>query len=249
MISVEATLRSLAATDRSRLISTFLALLGITLFALPAWGQRGRSFSSASVARTARAVAPPYGVGDHFGRGHRARRLSDAYGFWPYFSSDDESEPETVEVAPPQTIVIQAAQPVPPAPVSNPPEALVLELQGDHWVRITNGGVSQIAEQSSETEPESAKPFAEPRQTQRAESSSNLPSAVLVFRDGHEEEIRKYAIVGSTISISENYWSNGSWTRKVPISDLDIPATLNVNKQRGAHFALPSGPDEVMIRP
>jgi hypothetical protein len=30
---------------------------------------------------------------------------------------------------------------------------------------------------------------------------------------------------------------------------LDVPATLKLNQERGAKFSLPSGPNEVMIRP
>jgi hypothetical protein len=240
-------LRSLPATDRSHLIAAFLTLLGVTLLALPVRAQRGASFSSAPTGR--RVVAPPYGVRGGFGRSHRARRSLYTDGFWPYFFSDYDSEPETVEVPPSQSIVVQAAQPVSPAPVPNPPEALVLELQGDQWVRITNHGVSQIVAQPTETASESKESLAVPRQTQTVESSRELPPAVLVFRDGRQEEISKYAIVGSTIYISNNYWSSGAWTRKVLIAELDVPATLKVNQDRGANFALPSGPDEVMIRP
>jgi hypothetical protein len=240
---------SVAAGDRGHLIAIFLALFGVTLFVSPAQAQRRGSFSSPPTGRTGRAITRPYGVSGGFGRSPRVPRVLYNYGFWPYFYSDYESEPETVEVPPPQTIIVQAAQPVSSAPVPTRPEALVLELQGDHWVRITNHGLSQIVEQPSETAPEAQKSFAVPRQTQTAESASELPPAVLVFRDGHEEEITKYAIVGSTIYISKNYWSKGSWTRKVPIAELDVPATLKVNQARGANFGLPSGPDEVMIRP
>ena len=56
-------------------------------------------------------------------------------------------------------------------------------------------------------------------------------------------------IAGATIYTSADYWSSGSWTRKVQIAALDIPATLKVNRERGAKFSLPSGPHEVMIRP
>ena len=72
---------------------------------------------------------------------------------------------------------------------------------------------------------------------------------MLVFRDGHQEEIRKYVINGATIYTSADYWSTGSWTRRVQIAALDIPATLKLNHDRGANFTLPSGPHEVMIRP
>jgi hypothetical protein len=72
---------------------------------------------------------------------------------------------------------------------------------------------------------------------------------VLVFRDGHKEEIGKYTIMGATIYANADYWSSGSWTRQVQIIELDVPATLKLNRERGAKFSLPSGPNEVMIRP
>jgi hypothetical protein len=127
----------------------------------------------------------------------------------------------------------------------------VLELQGDHWVRISNHGQAQTGGQSSQTElePVPNPPSSTPRRIPAAEGRSALPTAVLVFRDGHKEEIGKYVIIGATISASANYWSSGSWTRKVQIVELDVPATLKLNQERGAKFSLPSGPSEVVIRP
>jgi hypothetical protein len=72
---------------------------------------------------------------------------------------------------------------------------------------------------------------------------------VLVFRDGHQEEVGKYTIMGSTIYISTDYWTSGSWTRKVQIAELDVPTTLKLNQERRTNFKLPSGPNEVMVRP
>ena len=72
---------------------------------------------------------------------------------------------------------------------------------------------------------------------------------MLVFRDGHQEEITRYTIVGGTIYARANYWSNGSWTRKVPVAELNVPATLELNRERVANFSLPSGPHVVVIRP
>ena len=84
---------------------------------------------------------------------------------------------------------------------------------------------------------------------EEAQPPAKLPPAVLVFRDGHQEEAAKYTIVGSAIFIKSDYWSSGSWTRQVPIAQLDIPATLQANQARGARFTLPSRPGEVMVRP
>jgi hypothetical protein len=55
-------------------------------------------------------------------------------------------------------------------------------------------------------------------------------------------------IQGDLIYVSMDYWSSGSWTRQIPIAELDVPATLKLNRERGGKFSLPSGPSEIMIR-
>ncbi len=74
-----------------------------------------------------------------------------------------------------------------------------------------------------------------------------LPNTVLVFRDGHKEEVNKYVIEGNSVYASTDYWSTGSWTKKIPLSELNVPATLKLNQERGVKFKLPSGPNEVVI--
>jgi hypothetical protein len=56
-------------------------------------------------------------------------------------------------------------------------------------------------------------------------------------------------IVGRTLYTTADYWTTGSWTRKVEIAELNVPATLKLNHERGTKFSLPSGPTEVMVRP
>jgi hypothetical protein len=135
------------------------------------------------------------------------------------------------------------------------PESLVIELQGDHWVRITNDSQSPTSGQSNQPGSERipnappAAPPATPLQTQLQKAPIEPPPAVLVFRDAHKEEIGKYAIIGTTIYTNADYWSTGSWTRQIRIAELDVPATLKLNQERGSRFSLPSGPNEVMIRP
>jgi len=75
-----------------------------------------------------------------------------------------------------------------------------------------------------------------------------LPHTVLVFRDGRREEIEKYIIQGSVIEASSDYWSAGSWTKKIPIAELDVPATLKINEERGGKFNLPSAPNQIVVR-
>jgi hypothetical protein len=59
---------------------------------------------------------------------------------------------------------------------------------------------------------------------------------ILVFRDGHRMELSDYAIVGKElINLS------GKGPRRIPLADLDLPATTRVNEDRGVSFQLPSG--------
>ncbi len=67
-------------------------------------------------------------------------------------------------------------------------------------------------------------------------SEITAPSAptTLVFRDLHKEEIQNYAIVGNTL------WNfSAQRTQKIPLSDLDIPATTKINDDRGVNFRVP----------
>jgi hypothetical protein len=238
-------------------------LLALALFAAPAHAQRGGFGSMAG-----RGGAPPSHGGAARGRGHHGRRgfygsgFGDYYPFYdPYDDTDSGGEP------PPAPIVMQAAAPTSPAPAqAKASESLVMELRGDHWVRLTSYGPQefggqpgrlQSVSQSAPGQPDShvgpsrlagrsASGQAPPEETQ---PPAKLPPAVLVFRDGYQEEAAKYTIVGSTIFIKADYWSSGSWTRQVPIAQLDIPATLQANQARGAKFSLPSRPGEVMMRP
>jgi hypothetical protein len=58
---------------------------------------------------------------------------------------------------------------------------------------------------------------------------------VLVYRDGHTEEVENYAIVGKTIWIF-----NESHARKVPLTDLNLDATKRDNDDRGIEFVVPT---------
>jgi hypothetical protein len=59
--------------------------------------------------------------------------------------------------------------------------------------------------------------------------------SVLVFRDGHQQEIGNYAIVGDAL-----YDFTPGHLRKIPLSQLDLPATVKANDDRGVDFTLPA---------
>jgi hypothetical protein len=165
-------------------------------------------------------------------RGHRA--FNPAYGYYgtPYFYSDyyQPSDFEYLpEPSPPPIQVQVKSEPL--------PDPVLLELHGSRWVKVTNFGESSDRTLAAER----------PAETQTI--TKPLPPAVLVYRDGHTEELSSYSIIGGSIHTKSNYWTTGAWTRTIPIADLDVPATLQLNEKRGVNFALPSGPDEVMLRP
>jgi hypothetical protein len=62
------------------------------------------------------------------------------------------------------------------------------------------------------------------------------PSTILIFKDGHELEVKNYAIVGGTL-----YDLSDGRTRKVELAQLDLPATVKHNDDRGISFQLPAG--------
>ncbi len=61
-----------------------------------------------------------------------------------------------------------------------------------------------------------------------------VPATVLVFRDRRQQEVQNYAIVGQTL------WAfSVERTQKIPLADLDIPATEKANDNRGVTFRVP----------
>lgn len=165
-------------------------------------------------------------------RPHHA--FNPAYGYYgaPYIYSDyyDPSEFEYQAPEPPP-------RPVPVQVKNEPlPDPVLLELHGGRWIKVTSFGEPSNRDLALETPSE--RPQSKP-----------LPPAVLVYRDGHTEELSSYSIIGGLIQTKSNYWTTGAWTRTIPVAALDIPTTLQQNQKRGVNFELPSGPDEVMLRP
>lgn len=61
------------------------------------------------------------------------------------------------------------------------------------------------------------------------------PSTVLIFKDGHQSVVLNYAIVGDTL-----FDLSAGRTHKIPLSDLDLPATHKANDDRGVDFQIPA---------
>src|SRR5580704_8027741 len=76
-----------------------------------------------------------------------------------------------------------------------------------------------------------------------------VDATVLVFRDGHKQEVSNYAIMGQTVYVFDNR------TQKIALTDLDVAATVKLNDDRGVDFHVPlhaksyAPPDTQMVVP
>jgi len=65
-----------------------------------------------------------------------------------------------------------------------------------------------------------------------------LQPTILIFKDGHKQQISNYAIVGSNL-----YDLTAGHRLKVALADLDLEATQKANDDEGNDFRLPQLPD------
>jgi len=156
-------------------------------------------------------------------------------------------QPLPVAYAPPPAPVV-IVQPTPPA-VAAPErkaEPLLIEWQGDRYVRFSGDKDADArpdyAQRGSTADKSSSASAA-------AVTSGKLLPVMLIYRDGHHEEVSDYAIVNGVLYARGDYWRDGYWTKNIRLAALDIPGTLIANQQNGTKFVLPSGPNEVVTRP
>lgn len=160
---------------------------------------------------------------------------------------------------PAPTYVVQPS----PKPLEYPKSLapLVIELQGDHYVRRSLDESSTTQSEPATTIASATTPAPSTGRVSSTHSSAaatntsrSLPSlseapTVFVFRDGHREESSDYSIISGIIYSRGDYWTTGSWSKKILIADLDVPATMQANRERSVPFRLPNAPNEIITRP
>lgn len=122
-----------------------------------------------------------------------------------------------------------------------PTEPLLIEWQGDRFVRY--GGARSTGAQSPD--------YAEVASARVSGSaiSRDLPPAVLVYRDGHREQVCDYVITGGVLYARSAYSQGGPSMRNIQLSTLDLSATLRANQDSGVRFVLPERSNDVVTRP
>ena len=107
----------------------------------------------------------------------------------------------------------------------------------DYSGAYAEGDRQQAAIDRLEAEVDRLREEREAKESQSSSASASktvVPPTELVFRDKHTEEVQNYAIIGQTFWIL-----NAEKARKIPIAQLDIPATQKANEDRGVDFQLP----------
>ncbi|MFZ0285561.1 MAG: hypothetical protein WAL32_10040 [Terriglobales bacterium] len=152
---------------------------------------------------------------------------------YPLFYSDYFPESEVAPAAAPVVVEKKVVQPERLA------EPLLIEWSGDRFVRY---GGTQPAAQSPD--------YAETASATKGMSSDVVhepPPAVLVYRDGHREEVSDYVITGGVIYARGDGYSQPS--RNIQLSALDLRTTFRANQDNGVRFVLPERPNDVVTRP
>lgn len=159
--------------------------------------------------------------------------------FYPLDS--DYVAPDYPVITQPPVIVMQppvaqaAAEPVPPAA-----QPLLIELRGDRYVQV--GADIPAPQQAMDAEASTASGPILHRPSSRRE-------ALLIFRDGHRENVASYTIADGFLYASSDYYTSGSWSRRIELSALDLPESVRANQSRGLNFQLPTAPNEVIVGP
>jgi hypothetical protein len=85
---------------------------------------------------------------------------------------------------------------------------------------------------AAQAPPDYAPPAPQQQPAAGRDAKPNEPS-VLVFRDGHKQEVSNYAIMGQTVYVFDAH------TQKIALADLDVAATVKANDERGLDFNIP----------
>jgi hypothetical protein len=180
--------------------------------------------------------------GEHFR--HFGPRAGSPVGlFDPFYTGYlDAGYPVASE---PPVIVVQQPQPASAQePPAAPTQPLMIELQGDRYVQISGNQPpgTQMIDSPSES-PSSLQSTASSR------ASTPARPVVLVFRDGHSQEVSAYTIADGVLYAALDYATTGEWTEAIGLAFLNVPETIATNSSRGLRFQLPTAPNEVIVGP
>ena len=77
-------------------------------------------------------------------------------------------------------------------------------------------------------------PRTSPTSNRTASPERTSPPTTLVFRDKRKLDVQNYVIAGNYL-----YNADPGSPRKIALADLDVPATIKTNQERGVEFSVP----------
>jgi hypothetical protein len=107
------------------------------------------------------------------------------------------------------------------------------QLQGE--VDQLRNELLRLSEEQAESRSEAPPPPTPPQTAMRSQGTPSMPT-ILVFRDGRTQQVNNYAIANHTL-----WLLNEQQARRIPLSELNIPATQKANEERGTSFQVPQG--------
>jgi hypothetical protein len=213
-----------------------MKLLGVAVLAMavsPAWAQFGSAGAPPTMSGWGRPSAnfnvPIHSAGQFPGGRSNVIVLGE-----PWL---DSYPPQAGQ---PMYIVLQPQAPIvaKPAEESKPITPLLIEWNGDRFVRTT--GVEPLLGSSAPSPQLSAK-----REARPSAPKTDAP-VILIYQDGHREQVDDYSIVAGRLYTSADYVQSGSWMKTIKLSALNLPATIETNRASGIEFVLPTAPNVVV---
>lgn len=159
--------------------------------------------------------------------------------------------------ASPAVLILQGQSPAPAEPErpASPVQPLLIELQGNRYVRLSGdetSGAQIIDSDSLQRESSEHGSSQKARLLDVAAPATPVREpvpALLVFRDGHREEVSDYTIAVGILYARSDDFSSGAWNKKIELSALNLPETVATNRSRGVKFRLPRASNEVIVGP
>jgi hypothetical protein len=236
-------------------------------FASPIFAQRGSASAGHGVSLV-RGGVPPFAGGRSFAsnRGGRGFGRYDRYAS-PYLSLPFPFFDDAVDSGDIYSTGYPVAAALPPflptrggrsfgadSDVENSPSSqpLMIELQNGRYVRVSNVAIDgeALPINSASNDANSADQANRPQGPAIAAlPAKNMAPVILVFRDGHSEQVRDYTIANGTLYARGDFYTDGYWNKNIDLTGLNVAQTLQANSEHGVKFVLPSAPNEVITRP
>lgn len=132
---------------------------------------------------------------------------------------------------------------------TEPSQPLMIELQNGRYTQVSSTAIdgeaaplNSVADDARTSRPVDQSPMI------AASAANKMAPVVLIFRDGHSEQVHEYTIANGTLYARGDYYTDGYWNKQIALASLNLTETVRANASRNVQFAVPSSPNEVIAR-